>query len=174
MSAGSSTAPLCCQVARGAVVRTTLGPAWLLLALSLVLLAPRVAGAEDLSTARFAGIVQAWQAESAPSVAAAMAYRGRLTLDLRVPRVAGSYAAPQAQRTLHAYFQKVSGIGLKDVTSRRHQDAPGYRTRFYEYSYQPVGRDPVKAVLVITLKAGAEATWHLVSIEERPLRTPRR
>jgi hypothetical protein len=145
------------------------GAVWLVLALIAALAGP--AGADedpDPASDPHAGIVAAWRARNADAVVASVPEDGTLRLDLMTPPVRGTYRRAQALRTLKAYFPKVAGVALVDVTSPRHQDVPGYRVRHYDYTYRPSGRDPVTTRLVITLKSDAAGAWHLDSVTERP------
>jgi hypothetical protein len=97
-----------------------------------------------------------------------VASRGLLELSLLTPRVAGRYQRAQAQKTLQAYFQHVSGVQLKDVTRPRQPQPYGYNVRQYDYTYAPRGRDRVTTRLVIRLKLHGGSEWKLDSIVETP------
>jgi hypothetical protein len=131
-----------------------------------VLLAGAARAEEPLDA--FQRLRVAWMAESAERVVAEVPEKGVLTLRLLAPPVSAPFLRPQALQTLKSYFLKVVEVSLVDVTPRDHRDAPGLAVRTYDYAYRPLGRDPVTTRLEITLKAGPEGRWELVSVMERP------
>jgi hypothetical protein len=158
----SSPDPAPTAPARGPFRRRALsGAVVLVLALTGTALA-----AEPAST--LGRVAAAWVAESAEGVLAQVPDEGVLTVRLLQPAVSAPFLKPQALQTLKAYFLKIEGAALRDVTPEDHRDAPGLAVRTYDYTYRPIGRDPVTTRLEITLKAAAEGRWELVSVMERP------
>lgn len=134
-------------------------------AAALVLAAP----AQPARAGAFDGVTRGFQARDAAAVVGAMGdgEGAMLELHLLTPSVSGTYRRAHAERTLTAYFEKVTECALKDVTPRDHRDAPGYRERRYEYRYRPREGDPQISLLTVTLQAG-ESGFELVALRERP------
>ena len=114
----------------------------------------------------FRRVTEAWAAEDARKITAAMPKDGRLRLVLRTSSVRGSYGAPQARRVLQAYFGKIGSVRLKDVTPRGHEDDRAYRVRQFQYQYVVEGEGKESTLLRITLQAEGKSGWALVAIEE--------
>jgi hypothetical protein len=121
------------------------------------------------ATASFARFTAAWGGRSPAGVVALMSQRpeGRLTLSLPAAGVNGIFKRAQAQQTLKAYFARVTGIVLKDVTPRDHRDRPGFKVRTFDYTHRYSERDPVVTRMTVTFKA-VGAGYELVSVSERP------
>ena len=86
-------------------------------ALVLVLALGFVAGASGDALARTPGakdqfkrIAAAWSGRDAATIVAFVPKRGSLSLQLTSPRVAGTFKAPQATKTLQKYFQDVTEV----------------------------------------------------------------
>lgn len=128
----------------------------------------RTPGAKD----QFKRIAAAWSGRDAATIVAFVPPKGSLSIQLTTPRVAGTFKAPQATKTLQKYFQGVTDVSLKDVTEKNRRSPRNWLSRSYEYTYRPRGHDEVKTLLTVTMKGDGRGAWWLNSIAERPL--PRR
>ena len=153
--------------------RPTARPAARLLAACLVLLAANLGagvaaaeGTRDPATC-FGQVRAAWLAASPGDVVSCMQSDGTVTLQLLAWPLSGKARVmkpEQAEATLKAYFKKLSGLALADVTPRRSPE----NLRLYEYTCKPEGENARTTHLQVQLRRDDERRWVLASITESP------
>lgn len=133
---------------------------------ALLLFAPT---AEASGTAKpetkFAAFESAWTAGSPEKITACMEPKGTVTFTLLAYPLSGkarSMKPEQAKATLKAYFKKVSGVALKDVSPKRSPK----NVRLYEYTYKPAGENARTTHLRVQLKQDKNRLWVLASVTE--------
>ena len=114
---------------------------------------------------KFAEFAKAWQAGSSDGVARCMEAKQAVSFKLLAYPLSGkarSMRPEQARATLKAYFKRLSGLALKDVTPKRSPAS----VRIYEYSYRPAGQNSQKTRLQVQLKQDRNRQWVLASVTE--------
>ncbi len=147
-------------------------PVWLrdgLLVLLLLLgsLSPPAAeaAANEKPRAGFDRFVAAWRGERADRVAGLIARDGTARFTLLAYPLSGktrSMKPGQARVSLGAYFQRIQGPALKDVTPKR---APT-TVRHFEFTYTPAQKNKRTTRLHVQLKRSRKGEWVLASVTE--------
>lgn len=114
---------------------------------------------------KFAAFESGWKARSPDKITACMEAKGTVTFTLLAYPLSGkarSMKPEQAKATLKAYFKKVSGVALKNVSPKRSPK----NIRLYEYTYKPAGENARTTHLRVQLKQDKNRLWVLASVTE--------
>ena len=140
----------------------------------LALLAVPAAAGDSGCQESFEHFVAGWCAGDAAAVVQCLEKEGSVRLKLLAPPGAeskpidGTMKRDNAKKALKEYFAHVELIKpiLKDVTPKDKREGS---VRNYDYTYRPVGQDPVATRLSVVLKKDDSETWRLSSVTESVL-----
>lgn len=154
------------SVRRGLAAGTVIGLT-LMYVLGTLAAGPALADANTASATAHATFATAWRAGSAESIAAGMESEGSATfrlLEYPLEGRARSMKPEQAKVTLKAYFKRLGGIHLADVTPERGPE----NVRLYDFTYKPTGESARTTRLHVQLKQDGNRPWVLASVTESP------
>lgn len=124
-----------------------------------------VAAGEPKPGPTFDSFAEAWRAGAHDKVTGLMEPKKAVSFRLLAYPLSGktrSMRPEQASATLKAYFKRLGGMALKDVTPKRSPET----VRLYEYTYKPTGEQKRTTRLQVRLKQDGKQRWVLASLTE--------
>jgi hypothetical protein len=115
--------------------------------------------------AKFTAFSTAWSGGAAGAVAGCLQARGNAWFRLLAYPLSGrarNMRSEQARATLKAYFKKIGGVKLRDVTPKH---SPS-NVRLFDYTYKPAGENARTTRLHVQLKQDKKRLWVLASVTE--------